>query len=205
MQQNVIVTQRWAGGFLVWMVLCFVAVSVAWAGPVKKFPAEWFWGDAKQRAYQDELVGKPAPELKLSKWVNGERKPADLKGKIVVVDFWATWCGPCLKATPHTNGIYEKYLEQGVEVIGVCGSESGQELMEEVAKSYGIKYPTGQDRTLKMEEAWRVMWWPTYGVIDRRGVVRAVGLQPDFVEKAVEALLEEQPAKKAAPGSQKSR
>jgi thiol-disulfide isomerase/thioredoxin len=157
-----------------------------------EFPDDWFFPvKPDQRQKLDALVGKPAPPLKLTDWVNGEVTEADMKGKVVVVDVWATWCGPCIASIPHNNEIMEKYKDKGVLVVGVCSSKNGQDKMADVAKDKGMKYPTGKDSQLQAQNDWNVMFYPTYAVVDRSGKVRAIGLTPDGVEKVVEKLVEE--------------
>ena len=60
------------------------------------------------------------PELELSDWVDEKKKLTadDMKGKIVVVDYWATWCGPCIASIPHNNEVAKEYADKGVVVVG---------------------------------------------------------------------------------------
>lgn len=171
----------------------------------KEFPRDWFFGNDQQRAKQDELVGKKAPSLNLTHWINGEVTAERAKGKILVVDFWATWCGPCIRSIPHNNEIFAKYAGKGVILIGACGSEDGQEEMPRIAKEKKIQYPVARDSTLQSAQAWRVMWWPTYAVVDRQGVVRALGLKPNHVDAVIEKLLKDPSAseEKPAEGNEK--
>jgi thiol-disulfide isomerase/thioredoxin len=157
-----------------------------------EFPNDWTWDDtADVRADHAALEGKPRQGINVTGWVNGEVKPADMKGKVVVLDFYATWCGPCMAAIPHNNEMLKKYKDQGLVIVGVCTSDRGQERMEQTVKDRGIEYPTARDSQNLSEAAWHVHYYPTYAIIDRKGIVRIVGLQPDHVEEVVKKLLAE--------------
>lgn len=173
-------------------VLFVMCVPRVMAGD-NPYPRDWFWGNDEQRVTHDAMIGQPAPEIKLTDWINGEVTAESMKGKIVVVDIWATWCGPCIRSIPHNNEVMEHYAKDGVIVVGVCGSNSGQERLQEVAEEHGIKFPVGKDSTFEVAEAWNTMWWPTYAVVDRNNIVRAVGLKPSHVEEVIDSILEEQP------------
>lgn len=165
----------------------------AWAIGTDQFPASWFWHSNEQQWQKHApLLGKSAPTLEVTDWIGRPVTGDVLKGKIVVIDFWATWCGPCRAALPHNNDLVDKYGDQGVVVVAVCTSQ-GQEKMKEVLTPMKPKFYAGRDAKLTSEKAWRVMWYPTYALVDRQGKVRAIGLKSNKVEDAVKKLLEEQP------------
>jgi len=169
-------------------LVCFVALEVS----ADEFPDKWTWDkDPDNRAKHATLEGKPMPALDLSAWMNGEVKAADMKGKVVVLDFYATWCGPCMAAIPHNNELLKKYKEQGLVIVGICTSKRGQEKMAANAKEHDIQYPVARDASLKSETAWQVHYYPTYAIVDRKGVVRALGIKPNHVEAVVKKLLAE--------------
>src|SRR6516162_2697418 len=64
-------------------------------------------------------IGDPAPKLQSGKYVQGEAVKEFQKGKAYIVEFWATWCGPCRISIPHLNETYEKYKDKGLIVIGM--------------------------------------------------------------------------------------
>jgi thiol-disulfide isomerase/thioredoxin len=173
------------------IIFCSVLLG-ALAVRAGEFPDDWTWDDQPEtRAAHAALEGKPMPALDVTGWINGEVAPADLKGKVVVVDFYATWCGPCMRAIPHNNMMLKKYGDKGLVIIGVCTSKRGQENFATNAQEHSIGYPAARDAELKSQAGWAVQYYPTYAVIDRKGVVRAIGLQPEHVETVVEKLLAE--------------
>jgi thiol-disulfide isomerase/thioredoxin len=158
------------------------------AQKVSDLAKEGHWSSDNWETH-DRLVGRPAPKLELSDWINGRVLPEDMKGKIVIVDFWATWCGPCIQEIPNNNQLAKRYSDKGVLFIGVCGSGRGEEKMADAVKEHGVAYPVART-TKATTDVWKVSYYPTYAVIDRHGVVRALGIKPSYVEKVVDALLE---------------
>jgi thiol-disulfide isomerase/thioredoxin len=157
-----------------------------------EFPVSWTWDEeASVRSAHAKLEGTKMPALDVVDWQNGQVKPEQLKGKVVLVDFYATWCGPCIAAIPHNNELLKKYRDKGLMIVGVCTSGRGQEKMEQAVKDKGMQYPTARDPQLKSAKAWAVSYYPTYALVDRNGIVRIIGLQLDHVEPVVQKLLAE--------------
>jgi thiol-disulfide isomerase/thioredoxin len=188
-------SKRFVGKALTMVALLLGIALILRASDV---PDDWTFDDepATRKAHA-ELEGKPMPKLEVGSWINGEVKPEDLKGKVVVVDLFATWCGPCIRLVPHNNELIKKYKDQGLVLFGVCTSESGQDELEQTAKDNKIGYSVAKDPDLKAKKAWAVQYYPTYAVIDRNGIVRVVGLNPEHLEELVKKLLAEKPGEPA--------
>lgn len=156
-----------------------------------EFPADWFTPSTPQEAQlQPKLVGLPMPALDLSEWRNGEISSDEMKGKVIVIDFWATWCAPCLAAVPSNNDLMEKYHAADVRIIGIC-TNTGQQLYDQIIKQTQPKYPLARDADQKTMTAWSAMSYPTYAVVDRKGILRAIGLKHDSIAPVVDKLLAE--------------
>lgn len=160
-------------------------------GGVAKINEAWLEGPPQLRERLAGLEGRQPPALAVSTWINSEEmKLEDLKGKVVLVDFWATWCGPCLASIPHTNQLMDKYGKQGLVIIGVCHPRGGEN-MAATAEQRGIKYPLALDKDGKTAEAYKVNGFPDYYFIDRAGKLRIADCKNNSVEAAIKALLAE--------------
>lgn len=172
------------------LALTLIAMLICPRAFAGEFPDDWYYERPKEHR---DFEGKDAPALTVNEWIGADFKPEDLKGQIVIIDFWATWCGPCIAAMPHNTKLAKKYADQGVKLIGVCIS-GDEKQMPGIVKNNGANYPNAFAKGDQVATDWPVQWYPTYAVMDREGVVRAIGLTPTSVEDVVEALLEEDAA-----------
>jgi cytochrome c biogenesis protein CcmG/thiol:disulfide interchange protein DsbE len=156
------------------------------------FPDDWFWDLGGSRARHRPMVGELPPPLSLTGWVGVPVTLEELRRerKVVVVDFWATWCGPCVQSLPKMAALATAHPEDLV-VLGVHDAKRGADRMAEVAGRAGALYPLAIDHGGQSEKAWQVSFWPTIAVIDREGRLRAIGLKPEHVADAVERVLAE--------------
>jgi thiol-disulfide isomerase/thioredoxin len=124
------------------------------------------------RAITQMLVGSPAPALD-GKYYSGDAGTlAKNKGKVVLVDFWATWCGPCRATMPALDALYKKYKDKGLEIIGVS-SESLEELKAFQAQGKQA-YPMFNDVGKLTTNKYQSYAYPTLVVIDRKGIVQRI-------------------------------
>lgn len=120
-----------------------------------------------------EPAGKAAPDWQLSD-VNGKPlKLADFKGKVVVLDFWATWCPPCRAEIPGLVALQKKYADQGLSVIGVSVDEQGPKVVKPFIERFAINYPVVMGNEKVLTDYGGITAIPTTFVIDRQGNVVA--------------------------------
>ncbi len=167
-----------------------IACVVLCARPAGAAPSP-FLENSDDRFAITDMHGKPAPAWTLRDWKNSTPlNLADLKGKIVVIDFWATWCPACLGKIPHNNHLRKKYEAQGVVFIGVC-SPDGAARLGQVVKERGIEYPVAVDQSETTFKRYRANSFPDHYIIDRAGNLRWGDIVGEHIEKAVKILLAE--------------
>jgi thiol-disulfide isomerase/thioredoxin len=114
----------------------------------------------------------PAPSWRLRD-VNGQLVSSDdLKGKVVVIDFWATWCGPCLQEIPGYTELQKKYGEQGLVIVGMSVDQGGVDLVREFARRNRVNYPLVMADEAVVGAFGGVQGIPTTFLIDRSGQIR---------------------------------
>jgi thiol-disulfide isomerase/thioredoxin len=159
-------------------------------------------GEAEQELFELHYlrVGKAAPEMEGEAVAGGKIRLSDHRGKVVLVNFWASWCGPCMAMVPHEREMAAKFKDKPFVIVGVNGDDDRGKAKEVMAKEKmtwpsfwnGDKGPDGP-----LSRAWNVRGWPTIYVLDAKGVIRAKNLRGEELEKAVEELLKEmEPGKK---------
>jgi thiol-disulfide isomerase/thioredoxin len=135
-----------------------------------------------------------APAWRLQDIAGKPVSSEDLKGKVVVVDFWATWCPPCREEIPGYIELQKTYAAQGVVIVGISLDQGGPEVVKPFAAKYGINYPLVMGDEAVVAAFGGVEGIPTTFLIDRSGQIRdrKVGMEAkaDYERKIVSVLAE---------------
>jgi len=129
-----------------------------------------------------ELEGSDGKTIRLS----------DFKGKVVILDFWATWCGPCRMEIPGYVDLYKKYNDKGLEIIGVSLDRDGWTPVKPFMHSFKINYPIVMGNMQVVQAYGGIQSIPTTFIINREGEVveRKIGARPiDYFEQILANLL----------------
>jgi peroxiredoxin len=146
---------------------------------------------AKEQMISPELLFRVTTnsplELKVTA-VNGSTIDLEkLRGKVVLLDFWATWCGPCLKELPNVLAAYNKFHGKGFEIIGISLDQDKESLIKFI-KARGITWPQHLDETKQISQRFKIEGIPTMWLINKQGLVVNVNARDDL-QGSVEKLL----------------
>ncbi len=133
---------------------------------------------------------KPAPDFTLELLQGGSVSLGDLRGRVVLVDFWASWCPPCIEEAPILNSVYEEYRERGVEFLGVCIWDTTKGC-EQFLQEFDVAYPSGRDSEGAILVDYGVKGIPEKFFIDAQGRVERKFAGPVRDEDILRNILDE--------------
>jgi thiol-disulfide isomerase/thioredoxin len=146
---------------------------------------------ANQQLYALEhlTIGAEAPDI-VGNDLNGQPlKLADYRGRVVLLSFWFSGCGPCIEMVPKERELVEKFKDQPFSLLGVCSEENREEALA-AAKEHGIHWPCWfEDHTGRIRKSYNVNGWPTFYLLDKNGRIISNDLPRDNMDVAIEKLL----------------
>ena len=141
-------------------------------------------------------VGKAAPEYVASTLQGDSVALSSLRGKVVLLNLWATWCAPCRHETPFLQSLYEERRSQGLEIVGISmDNGDARDQVEEFVREFGVRYPILVDPQMRGMDSYQVLGLPATFLIDRDGILRWMRFGPVSADdgefmKALGATLE---------------
>ena len=149
---------------------------------------------AQTRMGKLELAKKPAPPLAGQDVSGKDFDLASLSGKVVIVDFWATNCPPCLEEMPKMKALYRDFKDQGLEILGISLDERPS-LVDEYVEQTGLPWRMALNRQPNgtLTEAYKVITIPSLFVVDQKGNIAQVDVYGDNLRSVVEKLLHPAP------------
>ena len=138
-------------------------------------------------------IARPAPSFTVKTLEGKALKSSDLRQKPMIVDFWATWCGPCRASMPHLSAMQTRYEKLGLTVIGLSVDESGPQGVKRFAQQLGVKFTLAMANDDVLDAYGPIRSIPTTFFINRKGdiVRRVVGyIDGETMEDYVKEILE---------------
>ena len=182
------------------LLLCLIALAGVLSVRLRACADQRADDGKKEEDPHKALIGKPAPDFKSEFCLNAKpAKLSELKGKVVLLDFWAVWCGPCLATFPNLRDWHKEYKDQGLEVVGVTTyfrkvafdkkagkleeaqqdltKQQEQEMLKDFAAHHKLEYRLlvlSEKEMDKVSDEYKVESIPQAVLIDRQGVVRMI-------------------------------
>ena len=118
-------------------------------------------------------VGKPAPEYSAVTLAGDSASLAGMRGKVVLLNIWATWCAPCRQEIPVLEALHGRHRAEGLEVVGVSVDAAGEEQkVRDFAKEWAMSYPLWHDPEERVSTLYLAVGVPASYLIDREGILR---------------------------------
>ncbi len=131
-----------------------------------------------------DLTGKSAPDFVLKSATGENLRLSEYRGDVVMINFWATWCGPCRQEMPLLDDLYSRYGRVGFSLLGVNIDDDARRAMQMV-EELGVNFPVLFDDTKEVSKLYQVEAMPVTVLVNRAGTVRHVhhGYKPGYEEK----------------------
>ena len=135
------------------------------------------------------MEGQAAPDFALKSSTGENLRLSEYRGDVVMVNFWATWCGPCRQEMPLLDELYNRYQRVGFNLLGVNIDDDSRRAMAMV-EELGVNFPVLFDARKEVSELYEVEAMPVTVIIDRQGTVRYVhhGYKPGYEDKYLDQI-----------------
>ena len=135
------------------------------------------------------MEGQPAPDFALKSASGENMRLSEYRGDVVMINFWATWCGPCRQEMPLLDELYTRYQRVGFNLLGVNIDDDSAGAMRMI-QELGVNFPVLFDSRKEVSKLYEVEAMPTTVLLDREGRVRHVhhGYKPGYEEKYLEEI-----------------
>ena len=121
---------------------------------------------------QGTRVGFLAPTFSLERLEGGTSSSTEFRGKVVLINFWATWCGPCRAEMPSLEALSHEFPSQEFMVVGISSDYEGAQIVQPFVESFGLTFPILLDPEMAVNDRFEVRAIPASIILDRQGIIR---------------------------------